>query len=156
MPEFDALGRDVAAAADSTFDTPVAGAVKALWSAAGFDQGDNPNHLWTVTADIQSDRFTVSATVKDGNVYVPPPYPSAPATVDELARQAKDDIDAVAAEASVPAPVAPPVDVPVIPDPAPVADSVPAPAAADASENAPVVEPAADATPPTEPDASAS
>lgn len=142
MPEFDALGRDVAAAADSTFDTPVAGAVKALWSAAGFDQGDNPNHLWTVTADIQSDRFTVSATVKDGNVYVPPPYPSAPATVDELARQA--------------APVAPPVDVPAIPDPAPVADSVPAPAAADASENAPVVEPAADATPPTEPDASAS
>lgn len=100
MPEFDALGRDVAAAADSTFEAAVAGAVKAVWATAGFDQGENPNHLWTVSADIQSDRFTISAAVKDGNVYVPPAYPSTPATVDELARQ-----DAVAAEEATTGPI---------------------------------------------------
>lgn len=86
MAEFEALGRDVVATADSTFDPAAAGALKALWRWAGFEEGENPNHLWTVTVDAQSDRFSVSAAVKKGNVYVAPPHPDSPATVEELAR----------------------------------------------------------------------
>ena len=160
MPEFDALGRDVAAAADSTFDAAVAGAVKALWASAGFDQGDNPNHLWTVAVDVQSDRFSVSAVVKDGNVYTPPPYPDTPATVDEISRNAdaasaEGDGAAVAAEPAPAAPIevtaAPNADASVAAVEAPIdVQATPAPEPEPAPEAAPEPAPA-----PAEPDASA-
>lgn len=123
MPEFDAIGRDVFAAADSIFTPAVAGAFKTLWTEAGFDQADNPNHLWTVAADVQSDRFTLTATVKDGNVYVSPPAPHVPATVEELARAAADDVTQAAAEAQ-PAAETAPAEAPV--DAAPATEAVPA------------------------------
>jgi len=78
--EIDVLGRDLAAAADSSFDGPVAAAIKGVFSYAGFDGGENPNHLWTVSVDVADDHATVSIVVKDADVYVPPAYPSVPAS----------------------------------------------------------------------------
>jgi hypothetical protein len=91
MSEFSAFGRDVAAAADSTFDPAVAAAVKSLWAWAGFDQGDNPTHQYTVTAEADADGFSIEAVVTDRNVYVAPDPPPAPATPDELARAQRED-----------------------------------------------------------------
>lgn len=88
MSQFEAVGRDVAAAADSAADNPVAGAVKALWPWAGFDGGDNPNHLWKVEYWKNDGGFAVAATLVDKNVWAPEPAPAPPATPEELRVQA--------------------------------------------------------------------
>ena len=132
MPEFDALGRDVLAAANSTFDTDAAEAVKRLWRWAGFDGGENPNHLWTVAAEATDDGFTVTAAVKDKNVYAPEPTPAPPASAEEIARSGVDaepPIDQPAPEA-VPATPEPPVVPEVATDVAAPVEDVPTPVAA--------------------------
>lgn len=99
MAEHDVLGRDVHAWADSELDAPAAVAVKALWSWCGLDGGESPNHLWTFDVTGGTDGFSVSAVVKDANVYVAPPaYVDVPATPAELARQADGTEAAVDSE----------------------------------------------------------
>jgi hypothetical protein len=137
MPEFDALGRDVLAAANSTFETDAAEAVKRLWRWAGLEDGDNPNHLWTVSAEATEDGFAVTATVKDRNVYVPEVTPAPPASPEEIARSNADvPVDEPAPEAA-PAELVPgavpevaPVDAAAVPVEAPVVPETEAVAAA--------------------------
>lgn len=88
MSGFDALGRDVAAAADSEGEPAVATALKALWVWAGYDAGTNPNHLWEVEYWKTGDGFTVAARVKDKDVWAPEPAPAPPASAEELVRSA--------------------------------------------------------------------
>lgn len=126
MSEFEALGRDVGAAADSTADNPVALAVKQLWPWAQFDQGENPNHLWKVEFWKNENGFAVAATLVDKNVWAPEPSPAPPATPEELRSlpPAEPALD-VPAPADVPAEPAEPV-AGLDPDPVPDAEDAPA------------------------------
>lgn len=141
MTDFDALGRDVAAAADSTFHTneggAVGGAVKALWTACGFDKGDNPNHLWTVSFTHDESGFQLVAVLKDANVYVDPGHPDIPASADELARSGAGQEPAAPSDVPADVPAPEPASPVVEPEPAaaPVED-VPA----DVPVDAPAVE----------------
>lgn len=107
MPDFHALGRDVAATADSVLDNDAARAIKQLWVWAGFDKDEFPDHLWTVSLEADEKGFTVKAKVKEKNAYAPEVVPSPPASAAELHRSGIDGpgpVDVPAPEAVPPAP----------------------------------------------------
>lgn len=107
MPEFSALGRDVAATADSALDLDAARAIKQLWVWAGFEHGEDPNHLWTVSLESDDKGFTVKAKVKEKNAYVPEVAPSPSASAAELhasGLSGPGPVDEPAPEAVPPAP----------------------------------------------------
>lgn len=73
---FQALGRDVQAAADSQGDSAFSNAVKDLvvWFA-----GDNYlNGLWSVTASSTDSSATLSFSLAQADAYVVPDFPGAP------------------------------------------------------------------------------